>query len=132
MFRIMTQIEMLMAKLRESGFDEHMLDELKRLYGRNRMYIIFLEYTFGILHTIFASLAFKNDIGFYAKTRNTRGLSTRAVTGRLIAQVRTELGSCLPLIALPCCSNMSRALHRFSYGKKSSVVQELVRLGKPG
>ena len=82
--RLLAQLE---SVLESGALDQHMVDELKNLFGRSRMYVLLVQYVFGVLHTIFATLAFKNEIGFYARTKNTRGMSRRGVVGRFIAQL---------------------------------------------
>jgi len=84
MYTIMGEQFKIMEK---KGFSKEMFDEVKRLFGRGRFFQIVAEYIITILHVILSSLAFKNEIGFWRGTDNSKGLSATSVILRWIMQL---------------------------------------------
>lgn len=54
-------------------------DEMKRMFLEGNPYLLALTFFVSLLHTVFDMLAFKNDVGFWRKTKSMVGLSARTV-----------------------------------------------------
>lgn len=69
------------------GAEEGESEELKRMLMDNHPAILILTMIVSTLHTVFDTLAFKNDIQFWRKKKSMEGLSVRTLYINLISNV---------------------------------------------
>lgn len=55
------------------------MDDLRELFGEERLYRLALEQLFGWTHMVLAYLAFSSDVGFFRGRQNVAGLSARSL-----------------------------------------------------
>ena len=92
--RIWMQFEEAIRNLKELGFGEDDIDEIKGIFTDTNMYFLTLTFFVTIFHLLFDFLAFKNDISFWKNRKNTAGLSTRVIIWRCFSQVIIFLYLC--------------------------------------
>ena len=88
LFRMMSQMKHSMEMMQNSfGMTESDLDELKEMFTGTSAKMLALTFGVSILHSWFAFLAFKNDIGFWKKKSNLEGLSVRTQWSNFVCQL---------------------------------------------
>ena len=88
LFRVMSQMKHSMEMMQNSfGMTESDLDELKEMFTGTSTKMLALTFGVSILHSWFAFLAFKNDIGFWKKKSNLEGLSVRTQWSNFVCQL---------------------------------------------
>lgn len=88
LFRLMNQMTQSMSMMTtQFGMTESDLDELKELFTGTDWKWLALTFAVSILHSWFAFLAFKNDIGFWKKKSNLEGLSVRTQWSSFVCQL---------------------------------------------
>ncbi len=85
--RMLNVLDQSMTKFRALGFSEDETDELLQLMSPDRLYVLILTYVVSFLHTLFAALAFKNDVEFWSNASDMYGLSKRSVIGNAVCSV---------------------------------------------
>ncbi len=86
--RLLAQVSMALQQTKQSGLiSEEDLDEVVALLSPDRLYVLILTYVVSMLHTLFAALAFKNDISFWRAPGSMQGMSRRSVLGNAICSV---------------------------------------------
>lgn len=106
-FRLISTLDQAMQQLRAPPlqFSHVETDELLLLMSPDNLYIMAITYTVSvsiriaalagasratkvsILHTIFAAMAFKNEISFWASSKDLYGLSRRSVVGNAVCSI---------------------------------------------
>ncbi len=61
------------------GLSEADVDEVKEMFLKMNLKWLLATYVVGLLHSFFAFLAFKNDVGFWKQKSSLEGLSVRWV-----------------------------------------------------
>ena len=88
LFRMMSQMKHSMEMMQNSfGMTDSDLDELKEMFTGTSAKMLALTFGVSILHSWFAFLAFKNDIGFWKKKSNLEGLSVRTQWSNFVCQL---------------------------------------------
>eukprot|EP00397_Hematodinium_sp_SG-2012_P010530 GEMP01010646.1.p1 GENE.GEMP01010646.1~~GEMP01010646.1.p1 ORF type:complete len:657 (+),score=148.36 GEMP01010646.1:484-2454(+) len=72
---------------KQFGISDDDLADVKLLFSRNRLWHILMEYIFGTLSMFFATMAFKNDIGFWKNNKKSTGLSVSSCVSRFVMQL---------------------------------------------
>uniref|UniRef100_A0A6B2L1W1 Cleft lip and palate transmembrane protein 1-like protein n=1 Tax=Arcella intermedia TaxID=1963864 RepID=A0A6B2L1W1_9EUKA len=86
-FRFLRRLEEAMKLLEGFGFQDKEKEEVLTLISPDHLYRLALTYIVSLLHTIFAFLAFKNDIGFWKGRDNFVGLSRTTVIGNTVCEI---------------------------------------------
>eukprot|EP00192_Tetraselmis_astigmatica_P002483 CAMPEP_0117689678 /NCGR_PEP_ID=MMETSP0804-20121206/24651_1 /TAXON_ID=1074897 /ORGANISM="Tetraselmis astigmatica, Strain CCMP880" /LENGTH=575 /DNA_ID=CAMNT_0005502533 /DNA_START=94 /DNA_END=1822 /DNA_ORIENTATION=+ len=86
MMRLSRQLQQAMVQLQAFGFSEKDLEEVKDLLNTQWQWLLA---TLGVslLHSLFAFLAFKNDIGFWKGRKNMEGISARSYVASLVCMI---------------------------------------------
>ena len=92
--RIWMQFEEAVQNLKDLGFGEDDIDEIKGIFTDTNMYFLTLTFFVTIFHLLFDCLAFKNDISFWKNRKNTAGISTRVIIWRCFSQIIVFLYLC--------------------------------------
>lgn len=92
--RIWMQFEEAVQNLKDLGFGEDDVDEIKSIFTDTNMYFLTLTFFVTIFHLLFDCLAFKNDISFWKNRKNMAGLSTRVIIWRCFSQMIIFLYLC--------------------------------------
>ena len=92
--RIWMQFEEAIENLKDLGFGEDDIDEIKSIFTDTNMYFLTLTFFVTVFHLLFDFLAFKNDISFWKNRKNTAGLSTRVIIWRCFSQIIIFLYLC--------------------------------------
>lgn len=92
--RIWMQFEEAIRNLKDLGFGDDDVDEIKSIFTDTNMYFLVLTFFVSVFHLLFDFLAFKNDISFWKNRKNTAGLSTRVIIWRCVSQVIIFLYLC--------------------------------------
>ena len=88
LFRMMSQMVHSMDMMQNNfGMSESDLDELKEMFTGQDWRYLALTFGVSILHSWFAFLAFKNDIGFWKQKSNLEGLSVRTQWTSFVCQL---------------------------------------------
>lgn len=88
LFRMMSQMLHSMDMMQNNfGMSESDLDELKEMFTGQDWRYLALTFGVSILHSWFAFLAFKNDIGFWKQKSNLEGLSVRTQWTSFVCQL---------------------------------------------
>jgi len=85
--RFLGLVEQVRAQMEGMGVEEKEVEQILSLFSPDRIYELCLFYTVALLHIVFASLAFKNEIGFWSERRDMVGLSRRTVVGSAVCSV---------------------------------------------
>ncbi|CAJ0959389.1 unnamed protein product, partial [Mesorhabditis belari] len=80
--RLMITASLSMQQLRNMGFNEKDLDEVKGIFVDTNLYLLGLTFLVSALHLLFDVLSFKNDISFWRQRKTMEGLSTKALLWR--------------------------------------------------
>jgi len=83
--RIWTSVQQSLISLKEMGFKENDLDDLKGMFTDTNLYFLALTFFIALMHGLFDLLAFKNDVSFWRQKENMEGMSTRSVVWRSIS-----------------------------------------------
>ena len=87
-FRLAKQMTGSLEMLSDSfGMTESEVDEVKELFTATDWRWMALTFVVSLLHSWFAFLAFKNDIGFWKKKSNLEGLSVRTQWSSFVCQL---------------------------------------------
>ena len=87
LLRLMNQMTQSMTlMISQMGMTESDLDEMKELFTGTDWKWLAMTFAVSILHSWFAFLAFKNDIGFWKKKSNLEGLSVRTQWSSFVCQ----------------------------------------------
>ncbi|XP_012272791.1 cleft lip and palate transmembrane protein 1-like protein [Orussus abietinus] len=84
--RLVLHVEAAMQELKELGFSEKDIDEVKRIFAETNLYLLAGTVFIAATHILFDFLAFKNDINFWKNKNNLAGLSVRTVLWRAFSQ----------------------------------------------
>jgi len=86
-FRFSHVLENAQTMMTTMGLSAHDLDDVKEMFGKQRVWVLALTYVISMLHMFFDFLAFKNDIGFYRGRENFIGISSRSITSKFICSL---------------------------------------------
>lgn len=87
-FRFMVLSEMAFKSIKDYGFAEKDLDQLKSLFNDgNKIYLLCVTLVVASLHLIFDILALKNDVNFWRTRKTLAGLSKKTVMWRAFSQI---------------------------------------------
>ena len=87
-FRLARQMTGSLETLSDTfGMSESEVDEVKELFTATDWRWMALTFVVSLLHSWFAFLAFKNDIGFWKKKSNLEGLSVRSQWSSFVCQL---------------------------------------------
>lgn len=86
-YRLFVQFDLAMKSMRELGFTEKDLDDVKGLVRDTNLVLLLVTMSVTAIHLLFDFLAFKNDVEFWRRQRSLAGISTRAVVWRAFSQV---------------------------------------------
>ncbi|MFH4974913.1 hypothetical protein AB6A40_001622 [Gnathostoma spinigerum] len=75
-----------LSQMRELGFTENDVDEVKGIFVDTNFYFLILTIFVAALHILLDILAFKNDISFWRSRKTMVGLSTRTLLWRAFSQ----------------------------------------------
>lgn len=84
--RLWMQFSAAMHTLRQMGFTEKDIDELKGIFADTNIVLLCVTFIVAALHMLFDFLAFKNDIYFWRDRENMVGLSSRTLLWRAFSQ----------------------------------------------
>ena len=132
--RIWMQFEEAVRSLKDLGFGEDDVDEIKGIFADTNMYFLTLTFFVAIFHLLFDFLAFKNDISFWKKRKNMAGLSTRVIIWRCVSQVIIFLYLCEHktsyIVLGPAGVGMFIELWKVTKSLKCTMVGWKVQLGE--
>ncbi|XP_050540536.1 lipid scramblase CLPTM1L [Daktulosphaira vitifoliae] len=83
--RILTQTQLAMETMKQFGFKDKDIDEIKAIFDTNH-YLLLISILVAFIHLLFDFLAFKNDISFWRSRKTMAGLSSRLVLWRAFSQ----------------------------------------------
>jgi len=83
--RIWSSVEQTIVLMKNLGFTDKDMDELKGLFTDTNLYFLGLTFAVSLFHMLFDVLAFKNDIYFWKDKKSMEGMSVRAVIWRCIS-----------------------------------------------
>ncbi|XP_050430955.1 lipid scramblase CLPTM1L-like [Adelges cooleyi] len=83
--RILTQTQLAMGTMKQFGFKDKDIDEIKAIFDTNH-YLLLVSILVAFVHLLFDFLAFKNDISFWRSRKTMAGLSSRLVLWRAFSQ----------------------------------------------
>ncbi|CAH8542426.1 unnamed protein product [Dicrocoelium dendriticum] len=86
-FRLRCMLGSMAEQLRSYGFRSKDIDEVRQLLVDTNFYFLLTTMFVSVFHLLFDFLAFKNDISFWRKMKNTTGLSTRTVVWRFLSSL---------------------------------------------
>ncbi|XP_063901681.1 lipid scramblase CLPTM1L-like [Zophobas morio] len=86
-FRIMNELQAGFKLLEQHGFSELDIEAIGDLFTRYNPAVLFLTLFVSLVHLLFDFLAFKNDVVYWKKRKNLRGISSRAVLLEAVTEV---------------------------------------------
>ncbi|XP_003707777.2 lipid scramblase CLPTM1L [Megachile rotundata] len=137
--RLMLQVETTMLSIKNLGFSDKDIDEVKGIFVDTNMYILGGTFFIAAIHVLFDFLAFKNDVSYWRKKDNLIGLSKWTVVWRgfsqtviflylldegssLLVLIPTGIGSIIEIWKLKKVLNL-----RFIENDKSNVAEAKTR-----
>ncbi|XP_056142669.1 lipid scramblase CLPTM1L-like [Lampris incognitus] len=84
-FRFWVHLQDVVYSLRQFGFTEENIDEIKEALVGSNLYLLVLTALVTVLHLICEFLALKNDISFWSKKRSMVGMSRKSVLWRCLS-----------------------------------------------
>ncbi|XP_037085483.1 LOW QUALITY PROTEIN: cleft lip and palate transmembrane protein 1-like protein [Pollicipes pollicipes] len=85
--RLWMQFELGMTSMRQLGFTNKDLDEVKGIFTDTNLYLLLITMLVSAIHLLFDVLALKNDVQFWRRRSSFAGLSTKAVLWRAFSQI---------------------------------------------
>ncbi|XP_047126196.1 lipid scramblase CLPTM1L [Hydra vulgaris] len=83
--RIWSSVEQTLGKMKDYGFTENDLDDIKGIFTDTNLYFLAMTFTVALFHTLFDVLAFKNDVSFWRNKSSMEGMSIRSVVWRCVS-----------------------------------------------
>jgi len=83
--RIWSSVEQTLGNMKNLGFTENDLDDMKGIFSDTNLYFLAMTFTIALVHMLFDVLAFKNDISFWQHKDSMEGMSMRTVLWRFIS-----------------------------------------------
>uniref|UniRef100_T1ITR1 Lipid scramblase CLPTM1L n=1 Tax=Strigamia maritima TaxID=126957 RepID=T1ITR1_STRMM len=87
MLRLLVQLQGAMTTMKNLGFEEKDIDEVKGIFTDTNLYLLCATFVIAAFHLMFDFLAFKNDIAFWKRKKSMVGVSFRTVSWRCISQI---------------------------------------------
>ncbi|XP_051156423.1 lipid scramblase CLPTM1L [Leptopilina boulardi] len=84
--RLILHVEAAMKKLKELGFGDKDVDEVKSILADTNLYLLAGTVFVASMHLLFDFLAFKNDVNFWRGKNNLAGLSIQTILWRAFSQ----------------------------------------------
>lgn len=84
--RLLLHVEDTMQSLKNFGFSDKDIDEVKGIFADTNIYILGGTFFIATIHLLFDFLAFKNDVSYWRKKDNLAGLSKWTVIWRGFSQ----------------------------------------------
>ncbi|XP_032228354.2 cleft lip and palate transmembrane protein 1-like protein [Nematostella vectensis] len=85
--RIWSAVHQSMGMMKNLGFKDKDLDEIRGLFTDTNLYLLGLTFLISIFHLLFDFLAFKNDVNFWQNADSMVGLSSRTVIWRCVCSI---------------------------------------------
>ncbi|TGZ63263.1 hypothetical protein CRM22_007017 [Opisthorchis felineus] len=141
-FRLRCMLGMMAEQLRSYGFKQKDIDDVRQLFLDTNFYFLVTTMFVSVCHILFDFLAFKNDISFWRKAKNTTGLSMRTVVWRFVSSfiiflhlceerssllviVPMGISTCIELWKLARLTKFSFSFkHGFRRGQRSKTERE--------
>ncbi|KER27200.1 hypothetical protein T265_13841, partial [Opisthorchis viverrini] len=141
-FRLRCMLGMMAEQLRSYGFKQKDIDDVRQLFLDTNFYFLVTTMFVSVCHILFDFLAFKNDISFWRKAKNTTGLSMRTVVWRFVSSfiiflhlceerssllviVPMGISTCIELWKLARLTKFSFSFkHGFHRGQRSKAERE--------
>ncbi|XP_043679864.1 cleft lip and palate transmembrane protein 1-like protein isoform X1 [Vespula pensylvanica] len=85
--RLMLHVEDSMQSLKNLGFSDKDIDEIKGIFADTNIYLLGGTFFIAAIHILIDFLAFKNDVNFWRRKNNLAGLSKWSVVWRAFSQI---------------------------------------------
>ncbi|XP_046887009.1 cleft lip and palate transmembrane protein 1-like protein [Hypomesus transpacificus] len=141
-FRFWVHLQDVVYSLRQFGFTEDSIDEIKEILVDTNLYLLALTALVTVFHILCDFLAFKNDISFWRRKKTMVGMSRKSVLWRcfstvvILLHLLQEGSSVLVLLPLAVGSiievwKVKKVFKIQLQWKKSRSIFELGKLDEP-